>query len=127
MNVEIAAPADIALRTLSEDDRQRALAWQDHLRNWEGDQFVRTHSHKLSSSENTYVLQTSTDLRIFFTKEDDKITVFDIAKLSALLASSNVSAVLPFGSRLRTSLSRPSSSNVVKPCTSDQARAMSAA
>jgi hypothetical protein len=90
MIVEIADPADIALRTLNQDDRQSVLAWVDHLRNWEGDDYVRSHSHRLPSSENTYVLQTSTDLRIFFTKEADKITVFDITKRPALLVFEHV-------------------------------------
>ena len=43
------------------------------------------------------------------------------------IASSRVSTVLPLGSRFRMSLSRPSSSSVVKPWTSDQARAIAAA
>ena len=85
MQVEIAEPADIALQTLGQDDRQRVDAWFGHLRNWEGDQFVRDHSHRLPSSQNTYVLQTGSDIRLFFTKENGKITVFDVAKRSALL------------------------------------------
>ena len=85
MHVEIAEPADMAIRTLGQDDRQRVQAWFGHLRNWDQDPFVRDHSHPLPSSRNTYVLQTSSDLRIFFTKEDDIITVFDIAKRPAIL------------------------------------------
>jgi hypothetical protein len=43
------------------------------------------------------------------------------------MASSKVSASVPFGSRRRMSVRRPSSSNMVKPWTKDQARAMAAA
>ena len=55
------------------------------------------------------------------------------AGVSCPIASTSAShpaaalASLPSGSRPRMSVSRPSSSSVVKPCTSDQARAMSAA
>jgi mRNA-degrading endonuclease RelE of RelBE toxin-antitoxin system len=91
MRIEIAQPADIALRSLSQDDRQRVQAWLDHLRNWEGDRFIQTRSHRLPSFENTYVLQTSTDIRIFFTKENDTITVFDVAKRPAILTSGHIS------------------------------------
>src|ERR1700730_1404670 len=43
------------------------------------------------------------------------------------IAFSKVSASVPFGSRHRMSESRLSSSSMVKPCTSDQARAIAAA
>ena len=42
------------------------------------------------------------------------------------IASSNMSAEVPSGNRSRMPESRPSSSSMVKPCTSDQARAMAA-
>jgi hypothetical protein len=90
MKIEITAPVEIALRTLGQDDRWQLLAWFDHLKNWEGDEFVRTHSHKLSSPKNTYVLQTSTDIRIFFTIEGDTITVLDVAKRPAILTSGHI-------------------------------------
>jgi len=44
-----------------------------------------------------------------------------------IIASSNVSAVVPAGNRCRISERLPSSSSMVKPCTSDQLRAMKAA
>ena len=43
------------------------------------------------------------------------------------IASSKVSASVPLGSRRTMSVRRPSSSSIVKPWTSDQARAMAAA
>ena len=87
MRVVITAPVEIALRTLGQEDRERVRAWLRHLENWEGDSFLRTHSYKLSPSESTYVLHTSTDIRIFFTLEGDTITVLDVAKRPGILTS----------------------------------------
>jgi hypothetical protein len=87
MKVILTQPVHIALRTLDEDDRRKVTAWLDHLRNWENDDFLRKHSHKLESSEDVYVLQTTTDFRIFFTIEKDKITVLDIATKATILSS----------------------------------------
>jgi len=44
-----------------------------------------------------------------------------------IIASKRLSTLVPAGERLSTSLSRPSSTSMVKPCTSDQARAIAAA
>jgi mRNA-degrading endonuclease RelE of RelBE toxin-antitoxin system len=90
MKVITTAPVDIALRTLGIEDQRRVLAWIGHLKNWEGDQFVQEHSYKLKPSENTYVLHTSTDIRIFFTLEDNTITVLDVAKRPGILTSGSI-------------------------------------
>ncbi len=79
MNVITTQPVDIALRTLGEDNRRNVLAWLDHLKNWENDDCVRDHSHKLNSAENVYVLKTSSDYLIFFRLEQPDIVVLDIA------------------------------------------------
>ena len=87
MNVAVADSAQITLRYLSDDERRRVWAWIDTLRNWETDDFVRTHSKKLNATENDYVLLTSSDVRIFFTLGQDTITVLDIAKKSTIVSS----------------------------------------
>jgi hypothetical protein len=78
---------DIALRTLDADGVRRVHAWFDHLRNWEGDEFVRTHSHSLEGIPGVYVLKTSTDIRIFFRIDGNTITILDIAKKPAIISS----------------------------------------
>lgn len=83
-------PVDIALRTLDADDVRRVQAWFDHLRNWDGDEHVRRHSHSLTGVPGVYILKTTTDIRIFFRIDGDTITVLDIAKKSAIVASGNV-------------------------------------
>lgn len=87
MNVVQTPPVQIAIRTLSEEDRRRVWAWFDHLRNWESDSFVREHSEKLPSSSNVYVLKTSTDDRIFFRLEGDQIEILDIASRATIMNS----------------------------------------
>ena len=80
-------PVDIALRTMNADEVQRVHAWFDHLRNWDADAYVRNHSHKLSGLQDTYLLKTNTDLRIFFRIDGDTITILDVAKKSAIYTS----------------------------------------
>jgi hypothetical protein len=87
MNVVQSPPVQIAIRTLSEEDRRRIWAWFDHLRNWENDSFVREHSEKLPSSTNVYVLKTTNDVRIFFRLEDDQIEILDIATKATIMSS----------------------------------------
>ena len=68
MNVILTQPVEIALRSLSDEDRRKISAWLDHLKNWENDSFVRDRSHPLESNEGVYVLRTNTDLRVFFSR-----------------------------------------------------------
>lgn len=86
MNVVLTQPVEIALRSLSDEDRRKMSAWLDHLRNWENDPHVRKQSHKLESSEGVYVLRTSTDLRIFFSLQEDQIVVLDIARKGTIMS-----------------------------------------
>ena len=72
-------PVDVALRTLDNENRRRVDAWFGHLANWDGDEFVRSHSHILDSLPGLYVLKTNSDLRIFFTIQENTVTVIDIA------------------------------------------------
>ena len=79
-------PVDIALRTMDADDVRRVHAWVDQLRNWDADEYVRSHSHKLVGLPGVYLLKTSTDLRIFFFRIDgETITIPDIEKKSAII------------------------------------------
>jgi mRNA-degrading endonuclease RelE of RelBE toxin-antitoxin system len=83
-------PVDIALRTMDADDVRRVQAWFDHLRNWDGDEYVRSHSHSLTGVPDVYVLKTTTDIRIFFRIDAETITILDIARRSAISASGRV-------------------------------------
>lgn len=83
-------PVDIALRTMDADDVRRVHAWVDQLRNWDADEYVRSHSHKLVGLPGVYLLKTSTDLRIFFRIDGDTITILDVAKKSAIYSSGHI-------------------------------------
>ena len=84
MHMTLTPPVEIALRTLGDEDRQKVGAWFDHLKNWENDPFVREHSLKLAATENIYLLKTSSDFRIFFRLEKDRIVILDIATKGTL-------------------------------------------
>ena len=84
-------PVEVALRLLDQDNRQRVFAWFGYLENWDNDEFVRSHSFPLESMPDVLVLQTTTDLRIFFTIQGDTITIIDIAKKQSILASGQLS------------------------------------
>ena len=79
-------PVDIALRMLDTEDRRRVHAWFDHLKNWDNDSFVRSHSVPLETVEDVYVFRTSSDLRIFFRFDGDQIVILDLASKDAILA-----------------------------------------
>ena len=83
-------PVDIALRTMDADEVRRVHAWFDHLRNWDDDEYVRSHSHRLVGLPGVYLLKTSTDLRIFFKIDGDTITILDVAKKSAIYTSGHI-------------------------------------
>jgi hypothetical protein len=85
MKVVESLPVEIALRTLGDQDRQRVEAWFDHLRSWENDPFIRQQSQKLTSGEDVYVLKATSDLRIFFKLEADRIVLLDLATRGTIL------------------------------------------
>ena len=87
MKVTELRPEQIALRTLTERERQHVFAWIDHLKNWEHDDAVRKKSHRLDDSDNVFVLRTTSDMRIFFKLDGNKITVLDIATKSTIVNS----------------------------------------
>jgi hypothetical protein len=71
--------AKIKWRTLSQEDQRVVGSWFDHLGNWEKDAFTRSHSRPLPGYEDSYVLETSTGLCIFFQVGGATLTVLDIA------------------------------------------------
>ncbi len=85
--VVITQSVQVALRTLDNDTRRRVNRWFKHLANWDGDEFVRSHSHSLDSIPGVYVLKTSTDLRIFFTMQGNTVNIIDIARKQSIITS----------------------------------------
>jgi hypothetical protein len=83
MNVKENRSVEFALGTLAPAERQKALAWLDHLANWENDPQTRAAS-KPSNYRNVQVLTTSDDISISFSldSENSEITVLDITKPS---------------------------------------------
>lgn len=88
MKVIKAAAVNVALRTLADDERQRVFSWFDHLGNWETDEHIREMA-KPTNFPDTYVLNTSDDMRIFFTLNAAKgeIVVMDLARPSRFQAA----------------------------------------
>jgi hypothetical protein len=89
--VILAPDVEIALRTLDPEGVRRAHAWFACLQRWDTDDVVRKNSEPLEEFPGVYVLRTTTDLRIFFRIESDTITILDIARRAAILASGHAS------------------------------------
>jgi hypothetical protein len=85
MHVTLDEPAEIVLRNTSEDERRRALAWIEWLERWETDPLIKQRAKKLNMDGNVYMLITPTDLRIFFSVEEDGIKVLDVAKKDTIM------------------------------------------
>lgn len=75
----------IALRTLDAQEKEEICGWLDKFANWETDELVRARSYRLTPEGNRYVLHTYTDFRIFFTHQEDAITVIEITTREAIL------------------------------------------
>ena len=86
-------PVEVALRMLDANGRRKVHAWFTHLANWDGDAFIRSHSHSLDSVPGVYVLKTSTDLRVFFRIDGETVTILDVGSKQSILASGDVSGV----------------------------------
>jgi hypothetical protein len=93
MNLVLSHAAEIALRTLGDEDRRKVHAWFDYLKNWDNDQFVRSKSRKLElpGSDEVYVLKTTTDLHLFFILHPNHIEIIDIARSDSLQTVSQAS------------------------------------
>jgi hypothetical protein len=84
---------EIALRTLDPDGVRRMHAWFSYLERWDTDEVVRKNSEQLSGMPRTYMMRTTTDIRIFFRVDGDTVTVRDVAKEAAILKSRQTSVV----------------------------------
>jgi hypothetical protein len=80
---------DIEMRTLDDNNRRRVHAWFKRLANWDRDALVRSHSHRLESMPDVYLLKTRTLLWIFFKMDGNTVTIIDIANKNAVLAFGN--------------------------------------
>lgn len=86
-NVQFAPAVELSMSSLDLDGVQRVQAWFEYLKRWDEDEVVRKNSLPLPGHHGVYVLKTTTDIRIFFRIDGDMITVLDIAKQSAIIAS----------------------------------------
>lgn len=94
MKKVVLGPAvEIAMRTLDPDGVRRVQAWFSYLERWDTDEVVQRNSEQLREMPGVYVMRTTTDIRIFFRIDGDTVTVLDVAKKEALLASGSVSGV----------------------------------
>ena len=89
--IVLSEDAEFTLRTLDPAGVRRVKSWFTYLKRWDTDEAVRQNSGPLEDMPGVYVLRTTTDLRIFFRIDGDTITILDIAKLAAILASRGIS------------------------------------
>ncbi len=85
--VVLSPEVEIALRTLDPDGVRRMHGWFDYLKHWDTDELVRKNSHPLPGQPDVYLMRTTTDIRVFFRIDGDTVTVLDVAKKAAILAS----------------------------------------
>lgn len=83
-------PVEVALRTLDAANQRRVHSWFDQLANWDNDAHVRNRSQSLDAVPGAYVLNTTTDLRIFFRIDGNTVTILDIAKEQSILTSGRI-------------------------------------
>ena len=80
MNVTITQPVQISLHSMNDEDQRRMTAWFDYLKNWETDDFLRENSRKLPMEGNVYLLDTLSDLLIFFSVEGKEISILEVGR-----------------------------------------------
>ena len=78
MELQIDPSAEIPHRTLRDENRKSVDAWLDRLKNWNHDSKIRKLSDKLPGMD-VYVLRATDGFRIFFRKDEESITILDIA------------------------------------------------
>jgi mRNA-degrading endonuclease RelE of RelBE toxin-antitoxin system len=94
MQVVLSERVQTVINTLSRDDRERVHTWFGYLRNWEEDTFVKARSVTLNvQGQPVYMFRTSTDVRIFYTVDQQAktVNVIDIATKDTILSSGNIS------------------------------------
>jgi hypothetical protein len=80
MNVRLADPAVIAIRTLAEEDQRAVRQWLDRLKNWRHDNALAERCRPLEVGLDMYALRTDSDMRIVFHLEGDVIEVVDFVR-----------------------------------------------
>ena len=90
--VIVSPTVEIALSSLDSNEARWVQSWFDNLRRWDEDEAIRNNSVRLDSIPGVYVLWTTTDLRIFFRIDGDTITILDVARTRAILATAGVSS-----------------------------------
>jgi len=88
--VIITPSVEISMSSLKPDAVRQLQAWFDDLKRWDEDEALRQNSVLLETIPGVYYMRTATDIRIFFRIDGDTITVLDVAKISAILASGGV-------------------------------------
>lgn len=86
LKLQVSDQAQIAVSSLGAEDRRLVHAWFDHLRHWHIDEFIRAHSIPLSSDDNSFAFETSTDLVIAFSILEDAVVILAIFRKDALRA-----------------------------------------
>jgi hypothetical protein len=85
MNVTITQPVQISLHSMNDEDHRRVTAWFDFLKkNWGTDEFLRKNSRKLPTEGNVYLLDTLSDLLIFFSVEGEEISILEVGRPKTL-------------------------------------------
>ena len=98
MQVLLSERVRTALHTLGHDDRERLYTWIGYLANWEEDEFVRSQSVTLNvQGRSVYMFRTSTEVRIFYTVDEQSktVSVIDVATKDTILSSGNVPTGAP--------------------------------
>jgi hypothetical protein len=87
-NIRTTWDVDMALGPTGSDWDLEVRAWFRRLADWDNDTFVKENSHALNvdGMPGIRVLRTPGELRIFFTFEEDSITIQLLATRSAILA-----------------------------------------
>jgi len=89
--LEYAPAVQFALRGLDQDGIRRVHAWFTYLERWDTDPVVRANSVPLPGHKDVFVLRTTTDIRVIFRIDEDKITILDVANKPTIYASGGVS------------------------------------
>jgi mRNA-degrading endonuclease RelE of RelBE toxin-antitoxin system len=90
MQVKLSERVQTALKTLGQDDRERVRTWFGYLQNWEEDPFVRSQSVVLNvQGQTVYMFRTSTEVRIFYTVDEQTptVSVVDVTTKDTILSS----------------------------------------
>jgi mRNA-degrading endonuclease RelE of RelBE toxin-antitoxin system len=94
MKVTLSERVLTALNMIGSSDRERVKTWFQYLERLDQDPFVKDHSVELSvGGKRVYLFRTSTDIRIFYTvdQQTQTVTVLDVTKADTIISSGNLS------------------------------------